>query len=134
MPKNKKTTKSEDYQPFEVDLEKPLTDLAGNPVPGGRAKEQSDEDKAAGKPIEFEDLTLKDVIIEGLSMPEQGNIDAVEKMKRWQLARKVYESKKMSFTGEQVVLIKEMVNKRYASPLVVAEVTEALDPASVPKE
>ena len=80
-------------------------------------------------------LTLADVAENALlaDYRDEANIDGVEKLKRWTLARKIEETKlSVALSAEDIALIKKLVGKAY-NPLVYGEMVQAIDPASLPK-
>ena len=80
-------------------------------------------------------LTLADVAENALlaDYRDEANIDGVEKLKRWTLARKIEETKlSVALSAEDIALIKRLVGKAY-NPLVYGEMVQAIDPASLPK-
>ena len=80
-------------------------------------------------------LTLADVAENALlaDYKDEPNLDGVEKLRRWTLARKIEETKlSVALSAEDIALIKRLVGKAY-NPLVYGEMVQAIDPASLPK-
>lgn len=77
-------------------------------------------------------FTLGEVCVNALelSSPEDKNITGVDKLKMYELAKKIYKNKDAVLTAEEVTLIKDRVAKYYAT-IVVGPAFEILDPASV---
>lgn len=122
--KEPKRDKNKVY-PKEVDLNYVFVDLAGYPVP--RTTKNADDTETPP-----EDFTLKDAIIEALTLPEPQNkaVDGKEKMRRWTLAQRIYNSESIMLSADEIVLIKDLVDKRFAAPLVVAQTIQQLDPVA----
>ena len=72
-------------------------------------------------------LTLSKVCVEALLANDRNeNIDGVEKLRRFELAKAIHEGKKDSLSAEETVLLKELVAK-YFSTLVVGQALPMLD-------
>jgi hypothetical protein len=88
-----------------------------------------------GKPLVIEQgtppMTLGDAVSAALVMPfKDESPSGQEKVKRWALALRVHAAKDIELTADDVTLIKNLVAKAYG-PLIVGQVWEILDPASV---
>ena len=80
-------------------------------------------------------LTLADVAENALlsDYRDEQNLDGVEKLKRWTLAKKIEDTKSsVTLNADEIALIKKLVGKAY-NPLVYGEMVQAIDPASLPK-
>ena len=65
--------------------------------------------------------------------PEQ--LSADDKLKRWGIAQRIHASNStIDLSAEEIVLLKELINKKYPSPLTVAQAYEALDPTGEDKK
>ena len=65
--------------------------------------------------------------------PEQ--LSADDKLKRWGIAQRIHASNStIELSAEEIVLLKELINKKYPSPLTVAQAYEALDPTGKDKK
>ncbi|MCC6172080.1 MAG: hypothetical protein IT481_08630 [Gammaproteobacteria bacterium] len=98
-----------------IDFTVVLQDLDGQPMQnGGKA------------------MTLGDTVAHALLSPYAGeeSIAGEEKIRRFELARKLRGAVDPALTAEDVALIKKLVAKAFA-PLVVGRVWEIVDPASV---
>lgn len=73
-------------------------------------------------------LTLGEACANALlnTYQEDAQVSGEEKMRRYELARKVYNKRPMSVTSEQIVLLKTYVAKLYG-PVVVGPVFSALE-------
>lgn len=76
-----------------------------------------------GKPLQSEQkekLTLSDVAVNALlaTLDEDRQLAGTEKVKRYELARKIYGQKEVSLTPEELVMIRERIGKAYG-PVVV---------------
>jgi hypothetical protein len=135
----KKADKNKVY-PRKINLLYKFIDLEGKSIPKSTEPEEKDENGKVTKEAVVIPFLLKDVIIEGLTAVDppgsQGAkpIDASEKMKRWNLTKKVYDSDTIELTSEEITLVKEQINKRYPSPLIVGQSIEQLDPPAAEKE
>jgi len=96
-----------------VKVDVPLTTFDGQTM-----KDNDGEGKAI-------DATLKMAIVNGLLSPVQ-NEKGVEKVKKYELARKVYSSDEVDLTAEEITLIKERVGETFA-PVIVGQCWEALE-------
>ncbi len=95
---------------MRIDLSTIITDLAGEAVKDGE-----------------KDLTLSTVCISALLTPEQGEQPATEKVSRFHLAEKVYDSGEQDLSVDDVALLKKLIGKLYP-PLVVGRAFAVLDP------
>lgn len=68
-------------------------------------------------------LSLRIVAISALQgvYEDEARLPADEKIKRHNLAVKIHADNVVSLTAEDVALIKQLINKAYPSPLVVAQ-------------
>jgi len=65
----------------------------------------------------------------------QEQIPADDKLKRWGIAQRIHSSNGViDLSAEEIVLLKELINKKYPSPLTVAQAYEALDPTGEDKK
>jgi len=101
-----------------VDLTTPITQFDGKPLV-----------TADGKP---DPHTLGRVIADTLIITEQG-LAAADKTKRYWLAHKIYGKTEVTFTPEELVLIKEVLFK-YQSILVAGQAVRLLDPSFKPSK
>ena len=62
-----------------------------------------------------------------MPFPDERNIDGAEKVKRFTLAMKVTDAKKLHLEAEEVAKIKDLVGKAFP-PLIVGRAYELLDP------
>lgn len=90
-----------------------------------------------GKPMVKDDknvLTVQEVATTALlaAYQDEPNLSGIEKNTRFWLARKIQENpKNPALTADETKTIKDLVAKAY-SPLIVGQVWQLLDPATVP--
>jgi hypothetical protein len=87
-----------------------------------------------GKPLVAEPglpMTLGDAVSSALVSPfKDESPSGQEKVKRWALALRVHAAKDIELTADDITMIKNLVAKAFG-PLIVGQVWEILDPASV---
>jgi hypothetical protein len=83
--------------------------------------EQMKDDDGQGNTV---DATVKLAIVNAVLSPVQ-NEKGVEKVKKYELAKKVYASDEVDLTAEEISLIKERVGDVFA-PIVVGQIFEML--------
>jgi len=67
-------------------------------------------------------LTLSSVLVEVLLLTDKDNpLEGKEKMKRYSLAKDIYDGNKDSLSAEEVVLLKDLVGK-YTNTLIAGQV------------
>lgn len=99
-----------------ADLDARIVNLDGGPLLDDKGKETT--------------LTVRSIAVNSLMAPypDEQNLSGEDKMKRVDLARRLQDTKtKAELTSEDIVLIKRLVNKAYASPLVVEQTWKALE-------
>ena len=78
----------------------------------------------SGKPFEKEKdvpATLGDMCVTALLAEDPKDpTPAVDKLKRWELSKLIFEAKEVELTAEQIVLINKMAGKVFAPPLMGA--------------
>lgn len=69
------------------------------------------------------ELSLRTVAVIALqgTYEDEPRLPAVDKIRRHHLALKIHAADVVSLTAEDVALIKQLINKAYPSPLVVAQ-------------
>lgn len=79
-----------------------------------------------GKEVE---LTVRTVSVNSLMSPyqDEAQITGDEKTRRAELARRLQSKDAGNLTSEDIALIKKLINKFYASPLVVEQAWKALE-------
>ena len=70
------------------------------------------------------DATMKMVIVNAILSPVKDE-SGVDKVKKYELAKKVYASDEVELTAEEISLIKERVGEGFA-PIVVGQIFELL--------
>jgi len=100
---------------MKINVNQVLKNLAG---------ETLKDNDGTGKAI---DATLKLAIINSVLAPVQNkNESGVEKVKKYELAKKVYANDEIDLTAEEITLIKQRVGEVYA-PLLVGQIFEMLE-------
>lgn len=99
-----------------ADFNTPITNVDGTPITDTFGKAS--------------DFTIGKACINALSADyKDEQIDGVEKMRRWSLAKSISDHPDYHMTVEEIALVKKLVAKMY-SPIVVGPVWQALDPGS----
>jgi len=81
------------------------------------------KDVVEGKAI---DATLKLAIVNGLLASTQKQDSGIEKVKKYELARKVYANDEVELDENEIKLIKDCVGAAFPSPLIVGQVFNLL--------
>lgn len=107
--------------PRRIDFTAPLLRLDGKPMRASDAKDA---------PV----MTLGDAAVGALEAvtEEDRNTAGIDKFKRDQLARKVFEKRDAVLTVEEIALIKDRIGKVYA-PSVIGAAWPMLDPSLIDK-
>jgi len=74
------------------------------------------------------DAKVKDALVNAILSPVQ-NEQGVEKVKKYELAKRIYAGGDIDLVAEEVALIKERVGESYA-PIIVGQLFELLDSES----
>ena len=83
---------------------------------------------ACKRPIEPVSMTVRVILINSLLGEVEGEkLQGTEKLRRFRLASQIQSMDEQDFTADEVVLLKEQVNKFYTA-LVVGQVWDLLDP------
>jgi len=97
---------------MKIDLSTKVSNLDGTPIPD-----------ADGKPT-----TLRSIFCNVLTTQQQGEtISGVEKVKRYNLATRIYSSDEIDLGIDDIKLLRDLVADGYV-PLVVGQVWNILDP------
>lgn len=96
-----------------------IEDMDGQPMPGGTEKDSKM-------------FTLKTACINGLyaQFEDEKNLSGEEKIKRYNLAEKIYSAKdkdEVDLKAEEITLLKKLIAKAYGA-LIVGRCWELLDP------
>lgn len=88
-----------------------ILDLAGDFLKDGQGQE----------------VTYRNVLVHALINPQQddSSIGAEEKLKRYELAKKIYKETEVDLTSEEVVQLKTLIAKNYGA-LVTGQLMEVL--------
>lgn len=134
---------------MKVDVNYKFKDLDGKVV-----KEQILDEDEKGNPKRDKEgfpmlkfgspLTLRKVCIEVLVNPpvdidpqtrRPEEVESGKKLKMWNLAQDIHASKGLvDLQSEEIEMLKKLINKRYTSPLTVAQAFATLDPTDKGKE
>ena len=103
-----------------IDFRTPITQLDGKPFTN-----------EAGQP---DGMTLGKVCTNALmaNFPDEQGLSGDEKMRRFLVAKNIFEHYDYSLNVEEIALVKKLVGKSYG-PLIVGQAWALLDPASVPQ-
>jgi len=71
------------------------------------------------------DATVKMAIVNGLLSPVQKE-SGIEKVKKYELAKKVFNADEVDLNEDEIKLIKERVSEAFPSPLIVGQVFDLL--------
>lgn len=132
---------------MKVDVNYKFKDLEGKVV-----KEQVLDEDEKGNPKRDKEgfpllkfgtpLTLRKICIEVLVNPpvdidpqtrRPKEIESEKKLKMWNLAQAIHASDGLiDLKSEEIVMLKSLINKRYASPLTVAQAFAILEPTKEP--
>jgi hypothetical protein len=97
---------------MKIDFSKRLTNLQGQIL----------KDETSG-----EEVTLGIICVQALlSVDRDENIDGVEKIRRYELAKSIFNKEKDSLSAEEVVLLKKMVGKFFTT-VVAGQALPMLD-------
>ena len=97
---------------MKIDFAKKFTNLNGDALQDTESKKE---------------LSLRDVCVESLLAVDKREIlDSEEKLKRYNLALEIFNSKKDSLSAEEIVLLKALIGKYY-STLIVGQALPMLD-------
>lgn len=107
---------------MKVDFSQILKELDGSNI------EETKRDEN-GKNVKTGELvTLSKIAVNALQNPDEKVTDGNEKMRRNKLSKRIYDAESLiDLKVEEVALIKELINKAYASPLVVGQTWEMLE-------
>ena len=83
--------------------------------------------KDAGPNGEAIDATLKLALVNAVLAPSQKQESGVDKVKKYELAKKIYSNDEVELSSEEVTLCKEAVGSAYPSPLLVGQIIELLE-------
>lgn len=87
---------------------------------GGQTMQDVDENK------EVIDATLRTAIVNALLAPTKGQESGVEKVKKYELAKKVYQVDEVELSAEDITLIKSRIGDTFSS-LIVGQCFEMLE-------
>lgn len=138
---------------MKVDINYKIRTLDGDEVPKNQRVPILDKNgnQAIGKNGKFrwhksEPFTLRIICERTLSEAEMETdprtgqqkvvqIPGEKKSERWELAKRIHASDGViDLQSEEITLLKELINKKYPSPLIVGQAREALDPTGEDKK
>jgi uncharacterized protein (UPF0212 family) len=75
-----------------------------------------------------EPLTLRLAAVNALMAVYRGEeLDGKSKIERYELAKRIHEGDEVSLSNKEAALLQDLINKRYASPLIVAQAWALLE-------
>jgi len=74
---------------------------------------------------EARDALIKDVLVNAILSPVQ-NESGMDKVKKYELAKRIYVGGDINLTAEEIALIKDRVGESYA-PIIVGQLYELLE-------
>lgn len=92
-----------------------------------------------GKAIVLDDkkgdkLTYQDAILSALQSPGENTIPANEKLKRWKLVQKMYNTPDADFTVEEIATINKVIGESAWGVLVVGRITDLIETDPLDKD
>ena len=114
---------------MKIKINSIMKNVYREPLRSQRKKPQTKAEQKAGKAPEFEDLTLKDVIVNSLLGEFEGEkLTGEEKLERYKLAMLIQETKaEVGLSSKDTVLIKELIGKSW-SPLISGQAWGLIEP------
>ena len=111
---------------MKIKINSIMKNVYGEPLKSQRKKFRP---KGSDKPTEFEDMTLKDVIVNSLLGEFEGEkLTGEQKLERYKLAMKIQDGKsEIDLNSKDVVLIKDLIGKAW-SPLISGQAWELIEP------
>ena len=111
---------------MKIKINSIMKNVYGEPLKSQRKKERS---KKSDKPVEFEDMLLKDAMVNSLLAEIKDDpLTGDEKLERYRLAMKIQDAKTdLDLTSKEIVLIKDMIAKVW-SPLISGQAWEMIEP------
>ena len=83
--------------------------------------------KDAGPNGEAINATLKIALVNAVLAPSKKEESGVDKVKKYELSKKIFQSDEVELSLEEVTLCKEAVGSAYPSPLLVGQIIELLE-------
>lgn len=99
---------------MKINVNQTLKNLAGQPM-----KDQDGEGNVV-------DATLKLALVNAVLAPSQKE-SGVDKVRKYELARKIHVSDEVDLTAEEIALCKKAVGEVFPSPLIVGQVMDLLE-------
>jgi len=111
---------------MKIKINSIMKNVFGEPLKSQRKKIRP---KGSGKPQEFEDMILKDVIVNSLLGEFEGEkLNGEQKLERYKLAMLIQGAKaEVDLNSKDMVLVKELIGKSW-SPLVSGQSWEMIEP------
>lgn len=99
---------------MKYDVTRPIINLEGKQIEDGEKKK----------------CTFKSIFVTALMSPDPKNEDRIKKLGMFTLAQKLFKAEKeVDLKADEVVLIKDVVNQGYPSPLITGLVEEFFEGA-----
>ena len=111
---------------MKIKINSIMNNVYGEPLKSQRKK---DRPKGSDKPQEFEEMTLKDVIVNSLLGEFEGEkLTGEQKLERYKLAMMVQGAKaEVDLNSKDMVLVKDLIGKSW-SPLISGQAWELIEP------
>lgn len=117
---------------MKIKINSILKNVYGEPLKSQRKKPQTKKEIEEKRPLELEDLTLREVIFNSLISFDPKNPDIVtgeEKELKYKLIVKMQDSiTEVDLDSKEVVLIKELISKTFPSALVSGQAWNMIEP------
>ena len=116
---------------MKIKINSIMNNVYGEPLKSQRKKPQTKKEIEEKKPQELGDLTLKEVAVNSLLMrPESKEVPKQDdELKLYRLAIKIQDAKgEVDLTTDQIVEIKEFINKAQWPRLVTGQALELMEP------
>ncbi len=114
---------------MKIKINSIMKNVYGEPLKSQRKKAQTKKEIEEKKPQEFEEMTLKDAIVNALLGEFEGEkLTGENKLERYRLAMKIQEAKiEVDLVTDDVVLIKKLIGKSW-SPLISGQAWIMIEP------
>ena len=76
-------------------------------------------------------ITFKTSVVDALLRPSRESVSGMERMKMWELAKKIYASEdEVELSLDEVKTIRSAVEKAYDAPLILGQIFDLLENAA----
>lgn len=114
---------------MKIKINSTMNNVYGEPLKSQRKKPQAKKEIEERRPQEFENMTLKDVIVNALLGEFEGEkLSGEEKLERYKLAMMVQSAKaEVDLNSKDMVLVKDLIGRAW-SPLISGQAWEMIEP------